>query len=138
MLTQCQEEAAIKLSSNPEQSELASIVVEAIEEAAECFATFRKIVQASSDNYSITSLDILLKKARLISLNQLYEDFVMLKFELFNLNDLSEHAIQQLGVFAQRLNEVANDPELSIPDIVVHMIVDGEVAGHARIPAAEV
>ncbi|KAI6228647.1 hypothetical protein M3Y99_01205300 [Aphelenchoides fujianensis] len=135
LLTRCQTEAAMKSGSNPEACEVASVVVEALEEAALCFETFRRFVRHNA--HSPTALDVLLRDARLDTLDRLYDAFAEFKFELHHLDDMNESAIRQLGVFAQQLREAAADPQLSLPDVVIHMRAGGQLVGFARLSPAD-
>ncbi|KAI6229896.1 hypothetical protein M3Y99_01125400 [Aphelenchoides fujianensis] len=135
LLTRCQTEAAMKSGSNPEACEVASVVVEALEEAALCFETFRRFVRHNA--HSPTALDVLLRDARLDTLDRLYDAFADFKFELHHLDDMNESAIRQLGVFAQQLREAAADPQLSLPDVVIHMRAGGQLVGFARLSPAD-
>lgn len=139
LLLECQEEASMKAGSNPEQSELASLVIEAIEEAADCFETMNNLIRKyQSSNESLTGLDILLQNARMDALFRYYKQFAEFKFEKTDLHDMEEKAISQLGIFAKQLQDIAADPQLSIPDMCLHMVVGGHVVGYARIPVNEV
>ncbi|CAD5210284.1 unnamed protein product [Bursaphelenchus xylophilus] len=139
LLFEVQEEAQMKSGSNPEQSELASLVIEAIEEAADCFDVLNRIIRnVQQSNASLTALDILLLNARADALYRYYKTFADFKFNLIDVSDMEENTIRQLGVFANQLKEIANDPQLSVPDLCVHMIVDNAVVGYARVPVHEI
>ncbi|KAI6222605.1 hypothetical protein M3Y95_00911300 [Aphelenchoides besseyi] len=136
MISQCQTEAAMKSGSNPEQCEVASDVIYALEVAAEHFKTYRELVNRST--HATTKLDVLLYNSRLQFLDQLYDMFAELKYKGFDSEDMNESAIRQLGVFSQQIREMAADPQLSIPDVVIHMYAAGKLVGQARFSPADV
>ena len=132
----------MKSGGEPERSQLSSLVVEALEEAALTFNAIRDLLRRAplSDAGAATastSLDVLLRKARLTSLERLYAAFAAAIIETHGLDELDEAATTRLSEFAAQFCSLAVDPQLSIPDVVVHMLVEGRVVGFARLPAAE-
>ncbi|CAD5205915.1 unnamed protein product [Bursaphelenchus okinawaensis] len=139
LLLEVQEEARMKAGSNPEQSELGSLVVEALEEAADCFEILNNIIKVVlNSSASLTALDTMLLHARSEALYKYYKTFVDFKFSMIDITEMEEDTINQLGVFANQLKDIAQDPQVSIPDLCVHMIVDKNVVGYARIPVSEI
>lgn len=141
LLDRCIEEAAMTSGGELERSAVASIGVEALEEAATTFGALRDLLHQRGRGHDVnsptTSLDVLLRKVRLNALDRLYTTIAGVKFEAHNADDLNDSTITRLAEIAARLRALAVDAQLSIPDVFVHMLVDGRCVGVARLAAAD-
>lgn len=141
LLEQCQQEAMLRSGSSIEKSDTASVIVEALEEATAALhaITLSCRYHSAEGEMRATALDTLLQESRFEAIKHVvHGEFSHFKYDIVDGYELNDMAVEQLGIFARSLRQLATDPQISVPDVVVQMLVNDRMEAYARIPAADV
>uniref|UniRef100_A0A915PZJ4 C2 domain-containing protein n=1 Tax=Setaria digitata TaxID=48799 RepID=A0A915PZJ4_9BILA len=120
-----------KLKSNGKKA-ASSIIVDAIEQACDYFATLSECIERDWESSLSSMLDRYRRRVIISSVVKMIEDFVALKY------DKNDIALNHLQRTAELLMKISYEPEMSIPDAVLSMCDNDELLAFARIPVNEI
>ncbi|VDN07566.1 unnamed protein product, partial [Thelazia callipaeda] len=119
-------------------SKASSIIVDVIEQACDYFAKLSECIDRDWDSLTSSPLDRQRRQIIISSTVKMIENFAHLKYDKSDIFQVNEIALNQLERTADRLMQISNEPEMSIPDAVLSMYDGDELLAFARISVNEI
>ncbi|KAI1711048.1 c2 domain-containing protein [Ditylenchus destructor] len=139
ILIKCQDESIVNLGTGSQESNVWKTIKKAVDDSLvvmkQIRAKYNYHLVKKSENNNLTELDYRTEQTR-------YRVFEALdgKFgRLLQQTDLDvDEIVAKIDDFIQILKGIANDVQISMPDVIVSMVAKKEVVAFARIPVSQI